>query len=84
MSEHIDETVSVITIFNHEKGTVLPREIKWRGRVYHINKLGYHHAVRQGRMLLHIFHVTDGTNDFRLLLNTENLHWTLQEMIPEV
>jgi hypothetical protein len=80
MTETIHEKVSVISSYNRETGIVTPKKIRWQGREYIIEKLTYYHRVRQGRTLLHIFHVTSGTLDFRLHLDTDNLHWTLEEI----
>ncbi len=80
MQEIINEKISVISSYNRLTGLVMPVKIFWQGRNYLIKKLSYYHRVRQGRLLLHIFHVTDGTLDFRLSLNSENLHWKLEEV----
>ena len=80
MIERIDEKVAVITSYNPSLGRVMPRRMEWRGKTYLITKLGYHHATRDGRRMYHIFAVTDGTTDFRLKLDTETLHWTLEEV----
>ena len=80
MSEAVFEKISVITVFNEEKGLVMPKKIRWRNRNYLINNLAYYHRVRQGRNIIHVFNVTDGNLDFRLSLNSENLHWTLEEI----
>lgn len=74
------EKISVITSFNHATGAVMPRRISWNHREYTITKLGYYHRYRTGRSVMHIFHVTDGHLDFRLRLDAENLHWTLEEV----
>ena len=84
MPDLIHEPVSVITVFNHERRTVMPRRLIWKNREYDITKISYHHQVRQGRTLYHIFHVSDGTVDFRLIFNTENLHWILEEVVSLV
>ncbi len=81
MENIIHEPVSVITSFNHETRRVFPRKLRWRNREYQITKVAYHHTVRQGRLLYHIFHVTDGTIDFRLIFNTETLHWILEDIV---
>lgn len=78
--ENINERVSIITVYNREKGTVMPFKMRWQGREYVMKKLAYHHKIREGRTILHIFHVTDGTSDFKLRLNTETLIWTLEEI----
>lgn len=80
MNEIINEKVSVICSYNRETGLVMPRKIHWQGRDYLIKKLTYCHKIRQGRTLLHVFHVTDGMMDFCLRLDTNNLHWTLEEV----
>jgi hypothetical protein len=80
MNEIINEKVSVITSFNREKGFVMPRKIRWQGRDYIIKNVSYHHKIKEGRKLIHIFHVTDGVLDFRLKLDTENLFWILEEV----
>ena len=74
------EKISVITIYDLDKGQVMPRKIRWSGREYTITKLGYYHRYRVGRSIMHIFHVTDGHLDFRLRLDAESLHWTLEEV----
>lgn len=80
MNEVIKEKVSIITGYDRMKGLVMPRKMRWQGRDYLFSKLTYHHKIRQGRTILHIFHVTDGSIDFRLCLDTENLHWVLEEV----
>ncbi len=59
---------------------MLPAKVKWQGRVYTITKLGFHHTMRVGRVLHHIFSVATDTLFFRLNLDTETLFWTLEEL----
>ena len=58
----------------------MPWVVYWRGRRYTITKIGLHHIVREGRVLFHIFSVTDGTTFFRLRFDTETLGWKLLEV----
>jgi hypothetical protein len=81
MGEKINEKVSIITIFNRSSGKVMPYKMQWQGRDYIMTKLAYHHKARIGRLIVHIFHVSDGKNDYRLNLNTETLQWTLEEVV---
>lgn len=83
MSEVINERVNIITIYDSLKGSVMPVKLQWRGREYKINKLGYHHKVRQGRTLLHVFSVSNETTAFKLQFNTDTLEWFLQEIYDE-
>ena len=80
MPEVINESVSVNLLSNHIKKSVLPWVIYWRGRRYTITKIGLHHFMREGRVLFHVFSVTDGTTFFRLRLDTETLYWKLLEI----
>ncbi len=80
MLEKLFEKVSVISSYSHEKNRFILYKIRWRLRDYFIKKLAYHHKIREGRELLHIFHVTDGNLDFKLQFNTENLNWILEEV----
>ncbi|HJY99009.1 MAG TPA: hypothetical protein VJ227_04865 [Patescibacteria group bacterium] len=58
----------------------VPRWIKWKNRVYKIERIGLHHTYREGRTLYHIFSVAAPTLFFRLRLNTESLSWKLEEI----
>lgn len=80
MQERINERVDVISVYQRLSGKIIPARIRWSGRDFTITKVGFHHTVHEGRTLFHIFSVTDGTTFFKLRLNTENLHWTLEEV----
>jgi hypothetical protein len=80
MLEKISEPVSVSFTFDSQKKTVEPRALVWNGRLYGIKKIGLHHTYRQGRTLYHVFSVVSNGMFFRLVLNTENLHWRLEEI----
>ncbi len=83
MSERIQERISVVTVYSEKRGSVLPWKIRWRGRIYTITKIGYHHTNRAGRVLYHYFSVTNGKVFFRLSHNTESLTWLLEEVSDE-
>jgi len=57
-----------------------PVSLCWHNRDYPVTQVGLHHTVRLGRVLHHIFSVTSHDLFFRLNLNTETLHWTLEEI----
>jgi len=80
MIQKISEPVSVSFTFDSEKRTVRPRALVWNGRLYGVVKVGLHHKFRQGRTLYHVFSVASKSMFFRLVLNTENLHWRLEEI----
>ena len=78
--EKIGEKVSVNFVYHHEAGQVLPRLIKWHNRIYHIQKVGLHYTLYRGSALIHMFSVCDQNHYFLLALNTQSLHWTLEEI----
>lgn len=80
MSEIIDESVSVNLLSSHIKHATYPWAFMWRNRQYRITDVGLHHTVREGKVLYHIFSVTDGTSSFKLKLDTETLGWRLVEI----
>jgi hypothetical protein len=73
MIQKIDTPVSVIF-------SKFPRKVFFGGKEYLIEKLGYHHAFKKGSTLFHVFSVASKTLFFRLVLNTENLSWRLEEI----
>lgn len=80
MVQKISESVSVDLAFNHKTLRVSPKKIIWRKRVYLVEKLGLHHTYWEGRTLYHVFSVATKTLFLRLVLNTETLHWRLEEV----
>ncbi|OGM04789.1 hypothetical protein A2715_01420 [Candidatus Woesebacteria bacterium RIFCSPHIGHO2_01_FULL_39_32] len=80
MIEKVSVPVSVSLAFDHTKRKVYPKWVIWNGRLYPIAKIGLHHTFRQGRILFHVFSVASKSLFFRLTLNTENLHWRLEEI----
>ncbi len=57
-----------------------PKWVKWRGRIYQVEKIGLHHTYREGRTLFHVFSVATNTLFMRLVLNSETLEWRLEEI----
>jgi hypothetical protein len=80
MIQKVNAPVSVISSYNHHLRTFSPRKILWSGREYYVSKIGLHHTFRQGRTLFHVFSVTGSSSFFRLVLNTDNLSWNLEEI----
>ncbi len=80
MREKINEKVGVVMYFSAERRRALPYVVSWHGRDYYIGEVGYHHTIREGETLHHIYEVVDRdkTTAFRLNLDTSNLFWTLE------
>lgn len=80
MIQKISAPVSVDLFFDHRQRKVSPKEIIWEGKAYPIIKIGLHHTYRAGRILFHVFSVASESLFFRLVLDTETLHWRLEEI----
>lgn len=80
MRETINEEVGVIMVYSARKRQALPHLISWQNREYKVKEVSYHHKVFEGKVLNHIFELTDTDKTlwFRLKLNTDNLHWVLE------
>ncbi len=57
-----------------------PKWVKRSNRIYEIDKVGFHHTYREGKTLFHVFSVTSNSVFMKLIFNTENLSWILEEM----
>jgi hypothetical protein len=80
MREKINEEVSVVMYYNARRRVALPRLISWQNKDYEVGAIGYHHTVKDGQTLHHIFELVDKQETlwFRLNLDTSNLHWVLE------
>ena len=80
MIQRLKTPVSVTLVFDAETRKIAPREVVWQGRLYQVVKIGLHHTYRTGRTLFHVFSVQTASLFLRLVFNTDNLHWTLEEI----
>jgi hypothetical protein len=80
MIERISSPVSVTLIYNHKQRKVAPKWVIWEGKQYLVIRIGLHHTYKAGTILFHVFSVESESLFFRLVLNTTNLHWTLEEI----
>ena len=80
MIQKLKVPVTVETLYDHRKRQVRPVKVVFDGRDCNIVKIGYHHTFRLGRTLMHVFSVASDAMFFRLVLNTDNLFWELEEI----
>lgn len=83
---HINERVNVITLFKRQ-GDIgelcVPCKMQWRGRDITLSELALRHPTVAGKRMIHVFHVSDGANGYRLEFDAEALTWTLVAMIAD-
>ncbi len=75
-----NDPIDVLARFTRNPLCVTIRSVTYRGRKYVIQEVSYAYLVRKGRTLLHIFWATAQGITFKLVLNTESLAWTIQEI----
>lgn len=80
MHKKLDASASVKLFYNHLSGKVTPLWVSWSGRSYPITKIGMHHHYKKGNTLFHVFSVTTPSLFLRLVLDTSNLHWKIEEI----
>jgi len=80
MIQKLKVPVTVSLLYDHHSRTVAPKLVIFDGREYPIIRTGMHHTYREGRTLFHVFSVASEAVFFRLVLNTDNLSWSLEEV----
>ena len=80
MIQKLQVPVSVVSNFDHRRRTVAPVRVVFDGIPYFVRRVGFHHTYRRGRTLFHVFSVASDTLSFRLVLDTDNLFWSLEEI----
>ncbi|MCB9817121.1 MAG: hypothetical protein R3B12_02590 [Candidatus Saccharimonadales bacterium] len=82
MKSKINQEISVVSFYNARNQRAQPYAISWQNKDYTVGEIGYHHKVYDGKICHHIFELVDSEQSlwFRLNFNTDNLHWTLEEV----
>lgn len=80
MITKVKTPVSIIAVYDHKKRDFRPSVVIWEGHRYKIVKLGYHHTFRTGKTLFHVFSGVAETIFFKLVLNTDDLSWEVEEV----
>ena len=80
MTDHINEEVGVIAIYQAGKPNPLPWKVKWKSRYFTFKQVDLCHSVWDGKTLHYVYSVCNGTSYFRLDYNTRSQKWFLMEM----
>ncbi len=75
------DEIEVITIF--AKNGPKPYALKWGGKKYIVEKINLRYEKRAGDGKLVYFSVTSQDNYFKLVFDTNNLKWYLEEAYHE-
>jgi hypothetical protein len=80
----INERVDVVAVFRRRGDIVslcLPSKMRWRGQEISFSELALRHPTVAGQRMIHVFHVSDGSNGYRLEFDAMALTWTLVALI---
>lgn len=81
MRKSLGEPISVVYYFDARNKKVKPFQLTWNNQDYLLGSVDYHHKTRDGTTLIHHFTLCDKARQmyFKIALNTNNLHWELEE-----
>lgn len=76
----INERVAVVAVYhiNTDVSQICyPAKMRYRNQEIVFTELGLRHPTAKGKRMLHVFDMSDGSNDYRLEFDAEGLTWTL-------
>lgn len=80
----INERIDVVATFRAHgdlQTLCVPVRMRWAGREIELTELALRHPTSQGRRMIHVFHMSDGSNNYRIEFDAEALVWTLVSVI---
>ncbi len=80
MVRRVNQPVSVELLVDEGHRQAVPRWVRWAGKTYRVEELGFYHRYREGRKTWHVWSVNVGTLDMRLELDSESLACVLREV----
>ena len=84
---YINQKVDIVPIFRAhatELMVCLPWKMKYGIHEIVFTKFGMRHPTAKGRRMIHVFDMSDGTNDYRIEFDAERLSWTLVSMVEGI
>lgn len=82
----VNERVDVITVYRKQgdiNSLCSPYKMRWKDREITFTEQALRFPTEQGKRMIHVFHVSDGSNGYRLEFDAARLTWTLVATIPE-
>jgi hypothetical protein len=80
----INERVDMVAVYR-KNGDIaslcMPCRMRWHGQDIELTELGLRHPTVAGKRMIHVFHMSDGANGYRIEFDAESLAWTLVSMI---
>lgn len=76
----LNKAVNVVAFYFKNSGRRLkcfPKRMEYDGRRVEFTETGLRHPTQKGQRLVHVFDMTDGSADYRLEFDAQNLDWRL-------
>lgn len=81
----VNKRVDVVVSFK-KKGDLqelcFPCKMRYQREEITFAEIGLRHPTSQGQRMIHVFDMTDGSNDYRLEFDAQALSWTLLAIVP--
>ncbi len=80
----INQRVSIVASYKAKSDTLgvcFPHKMLWNNKEIKFLELGLRHPTHKGERMIHVFDMSDGSNDYRLEFDAERLTWTLLEVM---
>lgn len=80
----VNERIDVVAVYK-KQGDIstlcMPFKMRWRNQEIELKELALRHATVAGKRMIHVFHVSDGANGYRIEFDAEALTWTLVSLM---
>ena len=83
----INERIDVVAIYRSHgdaQGFCVPVRMRWRGKDITLTELTLRHPTVAGKRMIHVFHVNDGANNYRIEFDAERLTWQLVAVLADL
>jgi len=83
-SHEVNERVDIVPIFQAntaERDLCMPWKMRFRGQEIVFTVFGMRHPTTKGKRMIHVFEMSDGSNDYRIEFDAEHLSWTLASIV---
>ena len=80
--EELNEPIDVVTVFRD--GRMAPVKFRWAGRTHLIARVAYRWVTREGaHPVYHFSAVTGDDQTVEIILNTQNMQWSIAKVHME-
>lgn len=80
----INERVAIVATYKQQglkMELCMPCKMRWQGREVEFTELALRFPTIAGKRMIHVFHMSDGINGYRIEFDAEALTWTLISII---